>query len=229
MELGIEGWSNAPSSYDTLTAGLAKNLEGDIYVEGKTYFKPTATVENSDGTFTSEEVGSGPASIETIQGNTVVWNQLNPNSMVSGTYTGTSLIQVQMLANYGGPRVFYFSAICSVDSGTDRMWIACKNSSNNYAEPSSSYYGQTPVKRGILYKCYPLDGKFYFRLSQGGSTSRTVTWTNCKIFDLTLMFGYGNEPETAEEFEDWLSKNVGLAPYYAYNAGTLANVPFNSI
>ena len=67
--------ANIDDSYDTMTVGLAKNLEGDIYVEGNTYFKPTATVVDDEGAFTSEEVGSGPATIETISGNTVVWNQ----------------------------------------------------------------------------------------------------------------------------------------------------------
>ena len=44
------------------------------------------------------------------------------------------------------------------------------------------------------------------------------------IFDLTLMFGAGNEPSTVAEFEALFPK-----PYYAYNAGTIISNNADSI
>lgn len=47
------------------------------------------------------------------------------------------------------------------------------------------------------------------------------TW-QCKdfmLFDLTALFGEGNEPETEEEVEMWLKQN-GEMPYYPYNVDT---------
>lgn len=44
----------------------------------------------------------------------------------------------------------------------------------------------------------------------------TMKVKNVKVFDLTLMFGAGNEPTTVAEFESMFP-----ASYYPYNAGTL--------
>jgi len=54
--------------------------------------------------------------------------------------------------------------------------------------------------------------------SDTGATCVDFYVRNVQIFDLTLMFGAGNEPSTVAEFEA-LYPN----PYYAYNAGTLVN------
>ena len=44
------------------------------------------------------------------------------------------------------------------------------------------------------------------------------------IFDLTQMFGVGNEPSTPEEFEAMFP-----ADYYPYNAGELMSAPVNEV
>lgn len=46
--------------------------------------------------------------------------------------------------------------------------------------------------------------------------SDTLEWTEFQLFDLTQMFGAGNEPETVAEFNALFPKS-----YYDYNAGTL--------
>lgn len=42
-----------------------------------------------------------------------------------------------------------------------------------------------------------------------------------QCFDLTQMFGSGNEPATVEAFESWLSAHGGIKDYYPYCAGEL--------
>lgn len=57
------------------------------------------------------------------------------------------------------------------------------------------------------------------------SDSVNYTLENVQIFDLTAIFGSGNEPATVEEFETWLSNKLGLLPYYDYTQGSL--ISFN--
>ena len=47
---------------------------------------------------------------------------------------------------------------------------------------------------------------------------------NIMVFDLTKMFGAGNEPSTPEEFEAMFPKD-----YYPYNEGTLMSIPVNEV
>ena len=235
-----------------MTVGLAKNLEGDIYVEGKTYFKPTATVVDDEGNFTSEEVGSGPATIETIQGNTVVWNQNLPPLINSSAYSTIYYSETGYI-NYNNDdtatvvftnRTYTPSNVIlsqSPDGGGIRghkylvsweYYIAANNTEIlGFKGGLRGVVSQLCDKRGEWVKVSTIDTCITERSFICFTTANTVTSTksetfilkNLQNFDLTLMFGYGNEPATVEEFEDWLSKNVGLAPYYAYNACTLIN------
>ena len=59
------------------------------------------------------------------------------------------------------------------------------------------------------------DLRIYLRTT-GMSVGDTVQLKNIVAFDLTLMFGAGNEPSTVEEFEAMFPLS-----YYPYNAGTL--------
>lgn len=47
---------------------------------------------------------------------------------------------------------------------------------------------------------------------------------NIMVFDLTKMFGAGNEPSTPEEFEALFPED-----YYPYNEGTLMSIPVNEV
>ena len=52
--------------------------------------------------------------------------------------------------------------------------------------------------------------------SDGSQKLDTSTFSNHEIFDLTTMFGSGNEPSTVEKFE-----KIFPADYYPYNAGEI--------
>lgn len=56
------------------------------------------------------------------------------------------------------------------------------------------------------------------------SVGDTVKLRNVQLFDLTQMFGSGNEPSTREEFEAMFP-----ADYYLYNAGELMSAPVNEV
>jgi hypothetical protein len=57
--------------------------------------------------------------------------------------------------------------------------------------------------------------------SDNCSTGQTHECRRVNLIDLTLMFGAGNEPATAEEFEQMCMKNgVDLTQAQPYDAGT---------
>lgn len=56
------------------------------------------------------------------------------------------------------------------------------------------------------------------------SVGDTVKLRNVQLFDLTRMFGPGNEPSTPEEFEAMFP-----ADYYPYNEGELLSTPVNEV
>lgn len=56
------------------------------------------------------------------------------------------------------------------------------------------------------------------------SVGDTVKLRNVQLFDLTQMFGSGNEPSTPEEFEAMFP-----ADYYPYNEGGLLSMPVNEV
>ena len=57
-------------------------------------------------------------------------------------------------------------------------------------------------------------GNTNLNLSFSGATNNKVRLSNVQLFDLTLMFGEGNEPTTVDEFKALFPKD-----YYAYNTG----------
>ncbi len=62
---------------------------------------------------------------------------------------------------------------------------------------------------------------FSFYVKSGANVGDTVTVYANNLFDLTQLFGSGNEPSTVEEFESWLVNNIGYRDYYAYNPGEI--------
>ena len=220
-------------SYDTMTVGLAKNLEGDIYVEGKTYFKPTATVVDDEGKFTSEEVGSGPATIETIQGNTVVWNQIGNANMAtfsngtisSKTYStiiasapaGSAQKALQVGGQYTLDNHFYFLSFEYISNLPYKVQDMRAGEIPMDAQTEYTYYCDYGKRAG---SAYPTT---YWYLYATTTETWNISIRNYMVIDVTLMFGYGNEPANVNDLLEYLNKNVGLAPYYAYNAGTLIN------
>ena len=63
-----------------------------------------------------------------------------------------------------------------------------------------------------------------FTHAKSATTGKYFTSTNTQIFDLTLMFGSGNEPSTPEAFEAMFPND-----YYSYSTGTLLSGKCDSV
>jgi hypothetical protein len=171
--------------------------------------------------------GAKVASVKSIGGKTIVWNQLNLNNEQSITKNGISFIN-----NKDGS--WTINGTCSVSndeviniiiylfapkyvSGHKYLVKADKYSDENYG---FAINGRTyPLKKAIIIN-YAFNPIIFVK---DKVTVDNVTM-RMNIFDLTQMFGAGNEPSTPEKFEAMFP-----ADYYPYNAGELMSASVNEV
>lgn len=171
--------------------------------------------------------GAKMVSIKSIGGKTIVWNQLNLNNENSVTKNGISFINNKdgswtitgtcSTSNGGSADVLIYGFAVKYVSGHKYLVKADKYSDGNYgfAINGRSY----PLKKAIIIN-YAFNSVIFVN---DKATVDNVTM-RMNIFDLTQMFGAGNEPSTPEEFEAMFP-----ADYYPYNAGELMSAPVNEV
>ena len=190
-----------------LTAGVAESL---------------LSSDEQQATFARRVSDGASVGVRALLGNTVIWNQLNNNYelpitkngvtatknndgsvTVNGTATANSTFILQLIAvkdghkyllkggfpNGGSNTYYYGLSGIAVDYGSGGIWTSSTNA--NYYARLDVYAGQT--------------------------LNNVKIWP--QVFELTEMFGAGNEPSTVAEFETLFPDN-----YYAYDAGSLLNV-----
>lgn len=170
----------------------------------------------------SVPTGGKLMSVKSVGGRSIVWNQLvKPVPTVvtqagvkftfsddgiitlNGTATTTgSAVSVQSVKNQKGHKYLMIASPLSGVYGKDQLQF------------SSQSYGQDSTGHGTIITNESSNEKWYYTLY----VYEGVTYDNVKlqpqIYDLTAMFGSGNEPTTVEEFE-----KIFPADYYPYNAG----------
>lgn len=148
-------------------------------------------------------------SVKSVGGKSVVWNQLvQPTSneitgagvkvtfsndgivTLNGTATTTgNAVSVQPVKNQKGHKYLMVANPLSGVYGKDQLLF------------SSQSYGQDSTGHGTIITNESSNAKWYYTLY----VYKDVTYDNVKlqpqIFDLTQMFGSGNEPASVEEFE----------------------------
>lgn len=241
----LSNYAHKDGFYETLGAGTALNLQGNTSKD------VTFTYRTAGGT---EDIASGLATIKSIKGNTVVWNQVVKNGNFADGTTGWTAGS--------------YSTMSINEDGSIRITNNLNGNGNfdirkNYLkfELNHKYYHNVVVKPSIDMQIQPL-----FNNERGKNFSvsantlanlkqiYTVTKANSTLFrpalvsdkdsrvadayfdvysteaiDLTLMFGAGNEPSTVEEFEEWLTNNVGYQDYYEYSKPTMLSADANSL
>lgn len=171
--------------------------------------------------------GAKVASIKSIGGKTIVWNQLNLNSGKSITKNGISFIN-----NKDGSWTINGTCSASNDDGIDTIvYLFSKKyvSGHKYLVKADKYSdgnygfaingGSSPLKKAVIYN-YAFNPIIFVK---DKVTVDNITM-RMNIFDLTQMFGTGNEPSTPKEFEAMFP-----ADYYPYNAGELMSASVNEV
>ena len=192
--------------------------------------------------------GAKMASVKSIGGKTIVWNQMvqngdfSLNSMWSavgstisvegntGIFTATEaaltnnkIEAYQILSGNvvkGHKYCVRFEYNLSVDIN-DQSVLNLGSVSTKIPVVGAGTWGKFNSIATVNVASNIFDLYFFF---DSLSVGDTVKLRNVQLFDLTQMFGSGNEPSTREEFEAMFP-----ADYYLYNAGELMSAPVNEV
>lgn len=174
--------------------------------------------------------GAKVASIKSIGGKTIVWNQLlgtgyedtKTANGITFTNNGDGSITIDGTAATNATFQINKNKSFVLCSGHKYLWnvgaivngvsIGNNNYTKFYKRNISAWDATLGKYNG--YNCIKVEN---------GTTVSNLT-IRPRLFDLTLMFGLGNEPSTPEEFEDMFP-----ADYYPHNAGELMSVPVNEV
>ena len=146
-------------------------------------------------------------SVKSVGGRNLVWNQMCSTFTYQGTECNCKpvysahkyLCRIDCEAEQGTTVYMYFREVIYTKNNQISKAVNAGKSTLSWI---TSPYGDSDI--GGTFDAY-LTGN-----------SVKVTFSNRQIFDLTAMFGTGNEPSTVEEFEAMFP-----ADYYPYNAGEI--------
>lgn len=169
--------------------------------------------------------GAKLMSIKSVGGRSIVWNQLI-SQIVEKTSNGiaTTKIDSKSLHISGTSSAVCFIPISPVQTGiSNHKYLFHSHASDTTALSSGTgFYNDNGGNRwheygkGII---FTMDGNGTIAIAFRVNSNITVDFSiTPQIFDLTAMFGSGNEPTSVEEFEKMFP-----ADYYPYNAGEIVS------
>lgn len=173
-----------------------------------------------------------PTKDYTVKGRTIVWNQLRTNQTSSGS--GSTSVQYAKIGSaetslvYG--HKYYVRFYVKYGAGnTNNSSVGFKLGNFGYAEFSMAFF---PTDSFVLQEQISTlnssagagENRSGFIKYSDSSKVLSIEWKNLQIFDLTQMFGVGNEPATPSEFRAMFPDD-----YYPYNAGELKSIMPTSV
>lgn len=177
--------------------------------------------------------GAKLVNVKNIGGKTIVWNQIFDKSFYKPNFSSEG---ITFTVNEDGG--FTLNGTTATGFNITNEEISLKK-----AHKYLMKYGNTPQNADLWIRTNSPNTEVYkddhgkgviFAPSADSiwymyfALKASVTFENIKyhinIFDLTQMFGSGNEPSTPEEFEAMFP-----ADYYPYNAGELMSAPVNEV
>ena len=175
--------------------------------------------------------GAKLMSVKNIGGRSIVWNQLI-SQIVEKTSNGiaTTKIDSKSLHISGTSSAVCFIPISPVQTGiSNHKYLFHSHASDTTALSSGTgFYNDNGGNRwheygkGII---FTMDGNGTIAIAFRVNSNITVDFSiTPQIYDLTAMFGLGNEPASVEEFEKMFP-----ADYYPYNAGEIVSAGTESI
>ena len=209
---------------DKRISNIEKLLQGNLY--------DYQTDSNSAYT-KSVPAGAMPwASLDSVGGRTVVWNQLRLSTSVSLTQDGittafnptTELVTItnnSRTTNYSSGSTQIIIGTLPASALNHKMLITTDNTDVGIAIFVSSTSWVANPNLNTVFTNTNAGGSIQIRVTKdydfvnAHPIGNTYSF-HINIFDLTLMYGAGNEPSTVAEFASQFP-----ASYYSYNAGQL--------
>jgi len=178
------------------------------------------------------------AAIESIHGRSVVWNQKLSNTVTWGGIHGTATTIDGVVTLTGSEDTPYINRYVTLNAGhkyltsyefypeagmTATVAVVAGVNTARVENPTENIWTKTA---GIVTVASSgsLAISFYVNYGSGNNNGKVTKFRNIMLFDLTQMFGAGNEPSTVAEFE-------ALYPdaYYPYDAGSLQPVRMTGV
>lgn len=234
----VNNYSKQNGYYANMGVGQADELSTTRQIENPETACPPITMGITGG---NAEIKTGIEKFEYLEGNSFAFNQLVRNGNFSSnsewvalppatltiannkaTFTSTSVsdrlrqTSFKTIENH----VYYIkgkfnsNTVGNLSVEFSRGWVK-----TNLAITNAN---QDVVLKATLKPTSSSDNNEFFQVYLGTSTYQLIVYYLC-VFDLTAMFGAGNEP-TTEQFD-------ALFPcdYYAYNAGSILSAKVNSL
>ncbi|TLW88132.1 hypothetical protein FFK04_07595 [Ruminococcus sp. KGMB03662] len=164
-------------------------------------------------------------SVKNIGGRSIVFNQLIPDSIIHVTVTiDEDVTEEKWLKQIAGDTSPIARAIghkvlgkCIRNANNPNAYVTVRFGNNNVnLSNGSGYYTNTETGIYTLSSGIGSPPPLYFR-AFAGATAGTYGFT-LQLYDLTAMFGTGNEPASVEEFEAMFPND-----YYPYCAGEIVS------
>ena len=220
----------------TGTEWVLKKIQDSFVRSGGVRLTNTATWTMRETDSFENDISGPVAEIQSIKGNTIGWNQLlKPRQSwnypttegVTISYNGngsflltgaTASKQAWLGLNYGNSLSLTkgHKYLISFDDMSDLLCIRLHFSATEFRDLSQTTIQEAPEN-------YTTYNMVYVGVIKYNTVLDNVILTP-QIFDLTLMFGAGNEPTTVEEFRAMFPNS-----YYEHNIGELKSVHIDSI
>lgn len=188
--------------------------------------------EDSEAAY-QKEVPSGAklASVKRIGGKTIVWNQLIKNCEGETEITCTNADDyVSYRADFDIPVVGH-KYLVSFECCIERTDVSFLLGLGNYfasVKLNNISNAWTKISRIVTVTSIEIPYKFFYiyfnAVPRTMEVGDSVKVRNVEVFDLTQMFGAGNEPSTVEEFEAMFPGEG-----YSYNAGELLSAGVSEV
>ena len=218
LRLVVDNKTDFEGIYELLTAGYALNLVG------KGNGEPQAFLSRKTG---GGNITDGSAVIKEVDGvQPIVWNQ-KADMLSLNWYDNINLIRKEDGGIYVG--VTKDNAFAKLDSNLPNHKYLIVEMVKGNINPTSNIGNRPFVLTETIntrYRFYegeiPNVGFYAGYESQGGHGDDKWFWFKQCVYDLTQMFGAGNEPSTYEEYLDRIS-HYHIKDANAYNAGEVVN------
>lgn len=206
-------YAKKDGDYETLGAGSATNLKGNTVSNAKFAFRTAGG---------SADIATGQAQLNVVRGNTVVWNQLL-NSNFTYSESGITFNVVNGLVTFSGtPSSSYVRLVYTrhntLTAGHKFAYVTSLKTEGLYFRMYSFNVGtvaSTAFGENSIATIDNVGGDLQLRMTTNVGQYYSGSFYPL-LFDLTLMFGAGNEPSSIEEF-----KAMFPEAYYPYSAPTL--------
>lgn len=239
----IANKANIDGSYDTMSVGMAKNLEGKSIVT-------ESFLERTSGG--DAEIANGPGALQGVEGNSQVWNQLLA-AINAENYTAVGKVTISDGALvYTGTGSDYYAQVNLANSkrfdvvAGHKYLLSFDVPVNTITSNIYEYFGfGTAINRMLGYvrlggttghksdiitvntSATVLCVGFASLTATPIANGETASVKNLQLIDLTLL-GIDNLT-TVEAVEAWLAENIGEQAYYSYNPGTILNANLEGI